>query len=137
MSAIDEKPIRKSEGEDHMELMKVEKAGVEGVCAAFIDGLLAARYARELKKAEDDRSLLEAKVSALETMIRAKDKELRHLRKLCKEYRKERQDAREAAYRHTKLRNVDWSLQAHKYLVAIGVGMVLAFIIMTIILWIR
>lgn len=110
--------------------MTIREAGAEGVYTAIADGMKAAAISRELAAEKDEKRLLEAANKALRDELARKDRIIAMLNKKCRDDRRERQDARESAWRN----RMGDKKNILEVTVFILIGMVLSFTIISVIL---
>ncbi len=111
-----------------MQALTIAQAGAEGVYTAIADGMKAGMLARTVKEKDSEIALLTAKCEALENDNAIKDAEIKRLRKENAQHRKERQDARRAAWDYV-LSGGGLGASVRNILVIFAAGMVLAFAI--------
>ena len=115
--------------------LTVREAGAEGVHAAIRDGMKAAEYARELEAVRAECDKLHDENRKLRHDIRAKDEEIGRLRKQCREYRFSRSQAYRARLDAQGQSVMDGPYRRLVIILAALVGMVIAFAIVTAIIW--
>ena len=118
-----------------MQALTVRAAGVEGVMAAIANGMKAGEYARALDAAEAEIEALKAQNAALKNELAMEQAENRRLRKENRKHRARDQRSREAAWQNwLGSQNVE-AVDVRNGLIVLMVGMVLAFAVITCVMW--
>lgn len=115
--------------------MTIRKGGAEAVQMAILDGMKAAGLARELDAMTAERDALKAQVERMKAVIRAKDGENERLRRQCRAYRFSRSQAYRAHLDAQGQSVMDGPYRRLVIILAALVGMVIAFAIVTAIIW--